>query len=317
MSPLAEAEKSALVEKHAPVLVLYPEVREGTRRERDPDYPQVPPLSYDYHPRDIRMVLDHATFRSGGWRPVWRWLSSRFSVGKARAPGSDALVREIVEREGNTPDLKLLPGADGPERPVPMTDPRDRDAYWTGYAAIQNKDARYPRACYARVVEGKGITGDRIVLQYWYPYYYNNFWNVHEMDWECAMVLLTACGLKPQVCVVSAHMGGHWLPWSDTEKAVDENTRSESGARPVIYIANGSHAAYFHGPSMVQTASPSVAIAIRRFGRLRSRCSRWTEAQVAPGLHSVVGGWEPARGAGASNPARRGKRRGAMGLARP
>ena len=92
MSSLSEAEKSAMVEKQAPVLVLYPEIREGARRERDPDYPQVSPLSHDYPPRDIRLVLDHATFQSVGWRPAWRWLSGLLGVGKARAPGSDALV---------------------------------------------------------------------------------------------------------------------------------------------------------------------------------------------------------------------------------
>ena len=271
MSPLSEAQKSELDEKHAPVLVLYPEIDEGTRRERDPDYPQVSPLSHDYHPRDIRMVLDHATLRSGRWRPAWRWFSGRFGFGKARAPGSEALVSEMVRRRGKTPDLKLLPGADGSDRRVPLTDPRDRDAYWAGYGAIRDKDTRYPRACYARVVEGAGITDDRVLLQYWYPYYYNDFWNIHEMDWECAMVLLSTGELQPQVCVLSAHMGGHWLPWSDTETAVDESTRSDSGARPVVYVSNGSHAAYFHGPAMAQTASPAVAIAVRRFGRLRSR----------------------------------------------
>ena len=74
-------ETERLTMKHRPLLVLYPEIEDGSRRRdhhrggHGPGGP--PPLDQDYHPRDIRLVLDHARLpgmkksqlESKCWRP--------------------------------------------------------------------------------------------------------------------------------------------------------------------------------------------------------------------------------------------------------
>lgn len=152
-----------------------------------------------------------------------------------------------MEGERYENDLDLLPG-------VP---PDDRDAFWKAYAAVPKGQEEYRRTCYARVVKGRGPDRDRLVVQYWYAYFYNDFWNTHEMDWETIMIIfkLTDGIPRPTVCAYSAHMGGHWLPWPQVEKA------QGGGTHPVAYVANGSHANYFYGPAMYPTAPPLAAMA--------------------------------------------------------
>ena len=72
---------------------------------------------------------------------------------------------------------------------------------------------------------------------------------------------LTDEGPKPTLCAYSAHMGGHWLKWSDVEKVDDGGQRVPEGTHPVVYVANGSHANYFHGSGLFLTAPPLVSMA--------------------------------------------------------
>ena len=104
---------------------------------------------------------------------------------------------------------------------------------------------------------------NRLVVQYWYAYFYNDFWNVHEMDWEVVMIILKVEGetARPTAGAYSAHMGGHWLPWPKVEKHQEHH--------PVVYIANGSHANYFYGSSIYKTAPPLAELAAGRLNKSR------------------------------------------------
>ena len=248
-----ESEKEDLIRRHTPQLVLYHEISRKTTREksRDPDYLDESPLPFDYHPRDIRLVLENSGFHT------------RFRLwGK----GKKSDWRKMLDRmEGKKyeKDLDVLPGvqSDKPE------------IYWEEYAKVveRNKDD-YKHRCYARVVPGKDTNDDRLVVQYWYAYFYNDFWNLHEMDWECVMIVFKTDGdevPKPTVCVGSAHHKGSWLPWEEVDKV-------DGGTRPVIYVANGSHAAYFHGPRKYVTAPEVVANVARHFQRENRGVSDFT-----------------------------------------
>jgi hypothetical protein len=181
-------DETTLVELYTPLLVLYPEIPAGSVRVRNPDYPHAAPIEYDYHPRDIRIVLEQSSFHV------------RFGLGKGRARGWSEMLNRMA-RVRYRMNLDLLPGVA----------PEDREAFWTAYAAIPKDREEFRRACYARVVPGKAINGDRVLVQYWYPYFYNDFWNTHEMDWETVMIVLklTDGGPRPTVCAYSAHLGGH------------------------------------------------------------------------------------------------------------
>ena len=95
---------------------------------------------------------------------------------------------------------------------------------------------------------------DRIDLQYWLWYPYNDYsptvpagdvWQVHEGDWESVSVILDGKG-RPLLVGLSKHCAGLRRAWSDV---------SRQGARPIVYVALGSHANYFgvgthrHSPS--------------------------------------------------------------------
>jgi hypothetical protein len=107
------------------------------------------------------------------------------------------------------------------------------------YAAAEAAHASPP------VVYGKAFrTRTRIDLQYWLWYPYNDYssthppgdvWQVHEGDWESVSVILDRTG-RPLVVGLSRHCEGTHRAWPGVRKR---------GARPVVYVALGSHASYF------------------------------------------------------------------------
>ena len=111
---------------------------------------------------------------------------------------------------------------------------QDAQGAWKAYLAIIGKNPQAP-VVYGRVVR----TSDGTALQYWYLYLYNDFKNKHEGDWEMVTVALDET-LSPSGVAVSAHHGGSFRPWSEVQRAGD------AGLRPVVYVAKGSHANYFH-----------------------------------------------------------------------
>ena len=85
---------------------------------------------------------------------------------------------------------------------------------------------------------------NRIDLQYWLWYPYNDYsptipagdlWQVHEGDWEAVSVVLDLRG-NPLVAGYSQHRAGKRREWAKVPKR---------GARPLVYVALGSHANYF------------------------------------------------------------------------
>jgi hypothetical protein len=100
----------------------------------------------------------------------------------------------------------------------------------------------YTRICYQR--EGTRITG--AWLQYWFLYYYNDYPGTdsgdHEGDWEMVQILVNAQA-RPLVAVYASHEGGIVGDWN-TEGAIEKT--GPGRVRPIVYVALGSHASYFH-----------------------------------------------------------------------
>lgn len=73
-------------------------------------------------------------------------------------------------------------------------------------------------------------------------FYYHNPIEVgeHEGDWEMIQVGLDSSN-QPDVVVYSQHTGGQVCDWDEIEL---------SGGRPVVYVAEGSHASYV-GPDRI------------------------------------------------------------------
>jgi len=228
LEELTEKEKIAIADRYKPLLVLYPEIESNSERKdhyHSGHGPGRPPLDQDYHPRGIEFALECAFARIPGRpkRPEPR-----------RPEILDAMSSNDVDR------IHILKGAG----------PGDVAKFWRAYAAIsqQERDERYPRKAYARIVLGSGRYAGYLVVQYWLAYFFDDWANVHEMDWEMVSVVLKRANEKvtPVGCAYGTHMGGFRLPWPEVEKVDDGKNPSEDGTHPVAYVANGSHASYFY-----------------------------------------------------------------------
>jgi len=99
-----------------------------------------------------------------------------------------------------------------------------------------------PSTVYGQVLRSDAA----IVLEYWsfyyddvYSYFYppsNVIWQSHEGDWESIAIVLSPEGV-PLEAGYSQHCRGQRRAWAATPRVDDTH--------PVVYVAVGSHAAYF------------------------------------------------------------------------
>jgi hypothetical protein len=86
---------------------------------------------------------------------------------------------------------------------------------------------------------------DRIALQYWFFYPYNEFNNLHEGDWEMVQLVFEASDAVEAVAEdpvsvgYSSHEGAERADWGDDKLEIVD------GSHPVVYPAAGSHANKF------------------------------------------------------------------------
>jgi len=250
-----------LANKYRPLLVLYPEIEKDSRRSDhyDPDWreKQQPHIDRDYHPRDIRLVLDNA------WLP-----------GKKQKPTREELLEAMSENKVDGKDLEYIK--------VTQFRVKECARYWELYAQEAHGEL-YPRKAYAHVVEGEGRYRGYLSIQYWLPYFYDDWANVHQMDWEMVSVILK--DKIPYACVYNAHHGGHRQYWMNVDK-VDDNIQSLGELlHPVVYVANGSHASYFFDdPRVRSTITDSLS------GGLKEAVSN---SEIAEGkLTDHIPSWE-------------------------
>ncbi len=100
-----------------------------------------------------------------------------------------------------------------------------------------------PPVVYAHVARDAAHP-DRLAVQYWLFYVFNDFTDKHEGDWEMAQVDFRATTPEqalrdgPYEVDVAQHAGGERAAWSARKLA-------KQGDHQVIYVATGSHASYF------------------------------------------------------------------------
>ena len=254
------AENERLAQKYCPLLVLFPEIAPGSKR-KEHHHPghslgSVPPLDQDYHPRDIRLVLDNARLPATG---VFKYLR-HVGIRKCK-PSLEQLLCAMSENKIKHIHL------------IDEHGPKDVDKSWRIYAGISNKDdnPNYHRKAYARVVRGSGRFEDYMSIQYWLAYFFNDFANVHEMDWEMVSVILKVDGSmeKPIACAYNAHIASFRKPWKKVEKVDDTKNKNPLGSHPVAFIANGSHASYFSDyPSSFNVAEKHLKPVLQQLIRM-------------------------------------------------
>lgn len=97
---------------------------------------------------------------------------------------------------------------------------------------------------YAHVATEPGVD-DRLALQYWFYYPFNDYNNKHEGDWEMIQLVFAASSAAqairqtPLQVGYSQHEGAEVASWDDPKlETVD-------GTHPVVHVAAGSHANYY------------------------------------------------------------------------
>lgn len=213
---------AALLEKHNPILVLFP--HEPDKRSRPGTWHPGEPGWGDYHPCNVEFFLAHAHFReqksafdiASPLRP-WSRLA-RTGVGAIRASLA-------ADAEGGRSDWEL----DVAEVPS-----QNEMVAWSTYRSLL-REAESEEYRYRCVAYGRFVPGPPAALQYWYLYIYNDFRNNHEADWEMVTIELSPQG-EPVQAGYSSHAGGSKRPWLELER---------EGDRPVVHVALGSHAGYF------------------------------------------------------------------------
>jgi hypothetical protein len=222
-----------LLAKHNPLLVLLPQ--DVTRhRPWSRWYKRIPWLRGDYHPCRAEFFLSFVKQRRR--KRFWNPLSMIGEV--LPEPTGLGALREMVEnaRPGDIANWEL------DLAPIKSQDP---DQAWAAYGVMLQAEAdRQGSVAYAHYVPGA-----RPVLEYWYLYVYNDAPNKHEGDWEMVAIELGE-DEQPLRAGYSGHASGFVRPWATVEK---------QGDRPVVYVARGSHAAYFsHNPKGHRTNSLPV-----------------------------------------------------------
>ena len=85
---------------------------------------------------------------------------------------------------------------------------------------------------------------DRLAVQYWFYWYFNDWNNKHESDWEGIQLLFDvgtveeALQTEPVSTGYAQHEGGERADW-------DSSKLEREGDRPVVYPSAGSHATYY------------------------------------------------------------------------
>lgn len=77
---------------------------------------------------------------------------------------------------------------------------------------------------------------DKIVLQYWFFYIYNDWDNSHDGDWEMIQIILDK-DENPEKITYSIHLGGATREWDDVQKLY--------GNHPAVFITIGAHSSWY------------------------------------------------------------------------
>jgi Vacuolar protein sorting-associated protein 62 len=85
----------------------------------------------------------------------------------------------------------------------------------------------------------------RLWLQYWFYYFYNDYSlaggiGLHEGDWEMIQLRIAPEGSRPDLAVYAQHVHGERASWDEVEMEPGQPDT------PIVYVARGSHASYFH-----------------------------------------------------------------------
>jgi len=170
-----------------------------------------------YEPINVNALFGEPTVAlRGPWNP-----SDLVKIG----PTADDLSRGLYEYHLDFPGSALQPGCDY-ER-------------WA-----RRITAGRPPTMYAHVAR-QADHPDRLALQYWFFYVYNDWNNLHEGDWEMIQLDFDAAGAQQALATAPAKVGYSQHEGAEEADWGTDKLQLVGGTHPVVYAAAGSHANFF------------------------------------------------------------------------
>ena len=106
-------------------------------------------------------------------------------------------------------------------------------------------DGLASRARHLRARRHRSGPSRPLVVQYWFFYVYNDWNDRHEGDWEMIQLVFDAADAaaaldtEPVQVMYAQHEGGELSDWDGGP------SQRRDGTHPVVFVGEGSHAAYF------------------------------------------------------------------------
>jgi hypothetical protein len=126
-------------------------------------------------------------------------------------------------------------------------DPRRPGCTYETHERFRIEELGLEPTVYARVIFD--AENNRLALQYWFFYYFNDWNNTHEADWEGIVLFWddvsgvdAALGKTPDRIALAQHGGGELADWGDDK---DDKLAVEDDTHPVVYPAAGAHATFY------------------------------------------------------------------------
>lgn len=157
-----------------------------------------------------------------------------------KASGDGSPKDDIVIAQGVTPQ-DLVNAGENTYLDLPGN-PRDPGCTYETYFKKKAAELGLEPTTYVRFIPDP--VANRLYVEYWFYYYFNDWNDTHESDWE--MIQLTfpttsvaeALAMNPIEVGYAQHSGGELGKWGDDKIQMD-------GTNLVVYPSAGSHATYF------------------------------------------------------------------------
>ncbi len=159
---------------------------------------------------------------------------------------------DVVIRDGENDDEIIATGPSAQElatfgRETYMDfpgDPRQPGCTYESDSRARIQEEGFVPTTYARVTFDP--VNDRLALQYWFYWYFNDWNNTHESDWEGIQLVWDkvesvedALEISPSRIGYAQHGNGEVAEWGDDKVQLEDRTH------PIVYPAAGSHASFF------------------------------------------------------------------------
>lgn len=203
---LASSPEQQLIDKYAPIMALKTQ-KDVCDMEGEAFYPVAVEAEFG----DPTVTLKRASSASSATDPVLK----------------DAPTAQDLFGKGSDYYLDL-PG-----------DPRKPGCRYASWFA--ERKATHPPTTYAHIVNNGT---DKLALQYWLFYVFNDFNNRHESDWEMVQIIFPVGNVEealttdPTQIALAQHGGGETADWNSSKLQRD-------GTHPIVFAAAGSHASQY------------------------------------------------------------------------